>query len=755
MKSFIYILSFLFCLFCFGQKNNFDLGKVQGNPIDIEKVCYSDGVDTLQGYKIHTYDIVEEYGFVIVDQNGDEVVGANEVDSRYCNDSESCVKSQTLYSLVDNTGTSFTNENTLRVYFTDGTVYDIVQTPQTGWTAQLQAWDDLITDLMTQKCSAGFTVETRFNPPPFTSTNLSNYTPPDGLLVPASELWGKIEPMKYRYLNVGACSTCPAINQMDLVAVNGVELASPVPMTFMFEVGQTFYYDLCKTCGQEGTLYYQNTSTVVPEADKPLCLFSCAEQFPPIPESGCNFTIRDDLCDLGVVDINGNFKPVTVRYTDCGDGAVLTDVFEVDPNDATLVPYTPIGGIGDCETGTIVDPPEPTILLEDIEKKEICIINDDGTFSIGWQVTNINTQGDRITTYEDQTGTITEPNNWSVGACPCGSYTSLCLCYGDGSSDSDYAYSLNSGDPTEGSFSNNSNTIKWETSGTLTASIAYIDDCLIDGGEATMNITDQDGNVSVFTATGFQQPIGTTPSTSYEGVASGSFSGKIRAVTISCSTNNNGLGRACQWVSCDKQEVRWYDGTKQLTDQEIRNLKDCIIEDCESDIIQIEGCASESNAEVNTGDLILTVAEQDCNNVILSSTQYNITQGNAELSEPINTEDCTPQPDVTQTEECIVDTEKREWTEITIVQGVSISVIYVNQETLQIGTPSGTPSEWEACDRGVTYTGSESILCYDSTGDGEYDMPSIFRIGSDGVWEYLDRLGNVLNGSDLGTCNCK
>ena len=55
----------------------------------------------------------------------------------------------------------------------------------------------------------------------------------------------------------------------------------------------------------------------------------------------------------------------------------------------------------------------------------------------------------------------------------------------------------------------------------------------------------------------------------------------------------------------------------------------------------------------------------------------------------------------------------------------------------------------------VTYTGHESDLCYDSNADGDFNMPAIFRIASDGSWEYLDRLGNVLLGTDLGTCNCK
>lgn len=315
---------------------------------------------------------------------------------------------------------------------------------------------------------------------------------------------------------------------------------------------------------------------------------------------------------------------------------------------------------------------------------------------------------------EDSAGLLVDASSVIIGfdeanilsSCPtndCGQFTSNCMCYGSDTNISDFTYSLNPNDNTEGSFGMGTNTLKWNTSGNLTPSITYIDNCISGGGEATITITDQDGNIVIFLANGFITPQGSTPFAAYSGTGTGGFSGKIRAVTISCSSNAAGKGKACQWISCDKLTTKWFNGTYELIQEEIDTLVECTIPvsiepECEINLVQVQGCASEATAEVTIGDLILTIAKQDCNNVILSSQQFNVNQSNLLLTIPVTTDNCNPQPSITQTEECILDAKKQKWTEITIVQGVNTTVIYVNQDTLEIGIPIGTPIEWTSCD---------------------------------------------------------
>ena len=339
--------------------------------------------------------------------------------------------------------------------------------------------------------------------------------------------------------------------------------------------------------------------------------------------------------------------------------------------------------------------------VDTVTYQEVQIIkqqNNDGTYVDKFFLPSGNSTLTEVALAADQT--------FKFGTCPtndCGDFTSNCMCYGSDTNASDYVYALEPNQGTEGSFGMNSDTLKWETSGNLSSSIPFIDDCISGGGEATITITDQNGNIVIFTANGFLTAPGSTPFAAYSGVGPGGFSGKIRAVTISCSTSAAGKGKACQWISCDKLTTKWFDGTYELTQEEIDTLAECTIPvsiepECEVNLVQVQGCASEATAEVTIGDLILTIAKQDCNNVILSSQQFNVSQSNLLLTIPVQTESCNPQPSITQTEECILDAKKQKWTEITIVQGVNTTVIYVNQDTLEIGVPIGLPNEWTSCD---------------------------------------------------------
>lgn len=286
----------------------------------------------------------------------------------------------------------------------------------------------------------------------------------------------------------------------------------------------------------------------------------------------------------------------------------------------------------------------------------------------------------------------------------CGSFTGSCMCYGANGGEDSYSY-VNSDNETEGSFSMNTSTIKWQTGsgdGSLDGSIPYIDACISDGGEATITILDTEGNTVVFVADAFINAPGTTPTTAYSGTGPGGFSGKIREVTITCSTTSSEGGKACQWMSCDKTVVKWFDELVELDSTQVASLYECTIPTtvepiCDTDNIQLLACSIEDTGEVEEDDLILTIAKQDCEGVILSSVQYNVTQGNTEITEAVNTTDCNPEPSVTETEECLIDSLNVQWTEITIVQDTNISVLYVNESTQELGIPSGSAESWRQC----------------------------------------------------------
>ena len=297
----------------------------------------------------------------------------------------------------------------------------------------------------------------------------------------------------------------------------------------------------------------------------------------------------------------------------------------------------------------------------------------------------------------------------------CGTPTGDCRCYGSDVGPNDYVY-VNSDNETEGSFSNNLNTLKWDVGGgdgSLDGSIPYIDDCINGGGVAAITILDSAGSTVIFEADSIISS--TSPTASYGGTGLGSFSGKILEVTISCSTNPPSEGKACAFKQ-DDGSIKWFD-TKtgvELTLEDCETLQECatdleLQENCETDLIEFVSCSTEATPEVAIDDKILTVAVQDCEGTILSSKQYNVSQGNVLLTQPVNSTDCNPEPDVTETEECILDIAGQRWTEITIVQDATVEVIYVNQITLDLGIPAGDPSEWATCAETARYL---KEVCY-------------------------------------------
>jgi len=249
-----------------------------------------------------------------------------------------CKKASTLYTVIDNTGTRFNWTMGIELYFTDGSTTVITQTPTAGWSQQLNQWVTLFQAALDAKCGQAL-AEARCNRPGGCG----------GLLPAPTDLQGLIPNMVWRYLQILSCPTCPAINRAKIVSINGKATEKDLVMSFI--QGPEKRFDLCQDCGEEGKLFYQNTDIEVAAADKPICLFDCAEVIPSVPDTGCDFTLIEG-CDQGVTPV----KSVYIQYADCGDGNLISAIYELDP-DGGLVEYTPVGPIDDCNGNTIVDPP--------------------------------------------------------------------------------------------------------------------------------------------------------------------------------------------------------------------------------------------------------------------------------------------------------------------------------------------------------------------------------------------------------------
>jgi len=397
------------------------------NSQDVESICYSDGTDTLSGWKIHTYDVIDGYGFVIVDLDGDEVVGGSEVDSKYCDIGDpNCYESQNQYNFIDNSFTNASNENVIQITLTNGNVYQFTQPPfanivgASKWVQQLEFWRDEIGKILDINCEGNYVGEVRWNPRPFNQTDFTGQVAPDGLNFPPSEIAGIIPSMQYRYLQFVLCSTCDAVDQAELIQVNGVVQDPPVQMTQGFEKGQLIMYTLCEECGEEGDLYYHNTTTLVAEADKPVCLFVCGTTPQTAKfESACDFDFEQDGCDdMGTPLDDTDDVEITRRYVNCDDEQPYTEYWIADQTDPTLLlSYTITGRFVDCETlEEILEPIVETPDIQSISEVEICFKN-----RTGIRKTTIDSEGTETLSFYYEGGDIGQlsSSDYTIGDCDC------------------------------------------------------------------------------------------------------------------------------------------------------------------------------------------------------------------------------------------------------------------------------------------------------------------------------------------------
>lgn len=288
-----------------------------------------------------------------------------------------CKKSSTLYTVIDNAGSRFNWNMLIELTLTDDSIVTVNHLPQSNWNNSLLHLVDLFTEALQTKCSQ-FTAEVRFNPRPFTLTDFTGQTAPNGLLFPPSEIAGSIPNMGWRYVQINACPTCVSIKRARIINVNGNEFNRDLPLSFVSGIEKR--YDLCQDCAEEGTLYYQGTNEVVLDADKPPCLFDCSENIPSPPEAGCNFTIIEGCDNLP----DGTQQEIFIQYADCGTGELVNAIYVLD-TDGGLVDYEVQGTIDDCNGNNIEPPPivtpfytTPVCITINGEQQNGLLINDDG-----------------------------------------------------------------------------------------------------------------------------------------------------------------------------------------------------------------------------------------------------------------------------------------------------------------------------------------------------------------------------------------
>lgn len=699
-------ITFLFILIStglFSQKSNFELKDILSNPQDVEAVCYSDGTDTLRGWKIHTSDVIDGYGFVIVDIEGNEVPGAFEVDPSLCEYRPSeCVESQEWTYGIDNTGTRFNDVASYVITLSDGSNLLFSQDGSSGsWTQQLTEW---ATNIQTAADDAGLAwfVEPRFidtsNPSNIDGTINGPGGTPSGLpgapsvpIAIALDAGG----MAWRYVNFQICPGQP-------VPVRAQRLTSQIYGDGEYDLTaagavlgpiQKFY--VCRDCGKEPAWYLEDGITLANEGQIPNCFEPCGTlaltEAPPDKECDYQTLIG---CDNNNSEILADFTPnITRRATVCNGEQIAVDYFQEDPMDpSALIPYAINGVFVDCATGESVPIPVVDTIL---------------------------------------------------------STTSIVKCYGsDANAESEYE---NTDNATDASFSvggGGSTQMKWEynqngfNSEGINDFTQDITSCIDGGDVAKLSVTDVSGNVVTFDATSYT--VVGTDFLLFDGVGSASLAGKVLDAQLVCGEGSLS-GQAYLCGLCGSAG-KWFD---VITGEEIdaSTLYDCPSV-CENEIIEGTACLTSDDTQP-----VLYFIERDCEGVVLSSN-YLLPDGTSVDAGDVTT-NCSGDFDLAQIKDCVVDENNVQWIRYAFfIDGVLDSEFFVNQSDVSdIQTDIG---DYTACKRVLYVSVSEIEVCADGS-------PAIRRIlldedGNETI-QYFNNSGlitpvNVIPGSCTKTSEC-
>lgn len=278
-----------------------------------------------------------------------------------------CVESQEWTYALDNTGTLFSNDNTIEISLSDGTSFTFNQPPAASWTPQMQIWGDEIQAAADAAGLAWF-VETRYR----YLSNPSNLSGLDGFSGPPSVAVAlALTNMRYRYVNIQICPGQPTPVSARIIDSSsashvGYSLTTDGPVK-----GPIQKFFVCRSCGDEPVWYLDDGVTLAEAGQIPDCWEPCgtlALTAQP-PEGDCQFQTLIG-CDNNNSTILADFTPnITRRAQVCNGEQIAVDYFQEDPNDPNaLIEYALVGTFVDCATGEPEPLPDPICPdLQDVE----------------------------------------------------------------------------------------------------------------------------------------------------------------------------------------------------------------------------------------------------------------------------------------------------------------------------------------------------------------------------------------------------
>ena len=261
-----------------------------------------------------------------------------------CGDPQ-CVKWQSVFVQLDNTGTTFKEAIEFNITNTDGTVTTFSVGPVAGWSDQVVA----IAAAMDAAYDGNYDPRCTFLP-----------NGCGGLLPPPSD--APAQPGIFaRYING---THCPTDLKIPIKATGTYASGKVVDLPFYVIKGPEYRGRICPDCckpGEAPTLLDENFEPV-PEADLPACTFSCAEQIPEPPLAVCDFdTLAGNWCDtVYSADPDEDDEivqsEIIITVATCGSEQSISYAIVVDD---ALEAYEPAGTVVDCETGEapFVEPP--------------------------------------------------------------------------------------------------------------------------------------------------------------------------------------------------------------------------------------------------------------------------------------------------------------------------------------------------------------------------------------------------------------
>lgn len=268
-----------------------------------------------------------------------------------------CVESQEWTYALDNTGTAFSEDNTIRITLSDGTFFDFNQPPAAGWTPQMAIWGAEIQAAADAAGLAWF-VETRFRNPsnPSDLSGGGGFSGPPSLSVSLA-----LTSMAWRYVNIQICPGQPTPVAAEIIdssnpARIGFDLTTDGPVK-----GPLQRFFVCRECGENPVWYLEDGVTEAAAGQIPDCYEPCGTLalVDAPPESDCEFQTLIG-CDNNNSTLTIDFIPdITRRAKICNGEQISVDYFQADPLDPNaLIPYTLVGIFVDCATGEPVPLPE-------------------------------------------------------------------------------------------------------------------------------------------------------------------------------------------------------------------------------------------------------------------------------------------------------------------------------------------------------------------------------------------------------------